>query len=101
MTRAAGPQWTRRKLLDQLVLGSRQPPWVGSAAHMAETMIEWTGQADVDGFNLSRTVVPECVDDFIALVVPELQSRGAFKTKYADGTLRKKLFGTDRLAPTP
>jgi FMN-dependent oxidoreductase (nitrilotriacetate monooxygenase family) len=95
MTRAAGPQWTRRKLLDQLVLGSRQPPWVGSAEKIAQTMIEWSEQAGVDGFNLSRTVVPECVDDFIALVVPQLQERGAYKTKYAPGTLRSKLFGRD------
>jgi long-chain alkane monooxygenase len=99
MTRAAGPQWTRRKLLDQLVLGSRQAPWVGSAEKIAETLIAWSEQADVDGFNLSRTVVPECVDDFIALVVPQLQQRGAYKTQYAEGTLRRKLFGTDRIRP--
>jgi long-chain alkane monooxygenase len=95
MTRAAGPQWTRRKLLDQLVLGSRQAPWVGSAENIAQTMIEWSEQAGVDGFNLSRTVVPECFDDFIALVVPHLQERGAYKTKYTPGTLRSKLFGRD------
>jgi long-chain alkane monooxygenase len=37
--------------------------------------------------------VPECVDDVIAFVVPELQERGAYKTRYAEGTLREKLFG--------
>jgi FMN-dependent oxidoreductase (nitrilotriacetate monooxygenase family) len=98
MSRAAGPQWSRRKLLDQLVLGSRQPPWVGSADTIADTMIAWCDGADVDGFNLSRTVVPECVDDFIELVVPRLQARGAFKTRYAPGTLRQKLFGKDQSA---
>ena len=41
--------------------------------------------------------MPECFDDFIALVVPRLQERGAFKTKYATGSLRGKLFGLDRL----
>ena len=97
MTRAAGPQWTRRKLLSQLVLGSRQMPWVGSAQRIAEQMVQWSEEADVDGFNLSRTVVPECFDDFAALVVPELQARGAYKTAYTPGTLRHKLFGHDRL----
>lgn len=97
MTRSAGPQWTRRKLLEQMVLGSRQPPWVGSAESMAGRLIQWSEQAGVDGFNLSRTVVPECFDDFIALVVPQLQERGAYKTAYAPGTLRHKLFGRDRL----
>ncbi|MES2635567.1 MAG: LLM class flavin-dependent oxidoreductase [Pseudomonadota bacterium] len=95
MTRAAGPQWTRRKLLDQLVLGSRQAPWVGSGESIAAQMIEWCEGADVDGFNLSRTVVPECFDDFITFVVPQLQERGAFKTGYANGTLRQKLFGQE------
>ncbi|MBB1601533.1 LLM class flavin-dependent oxidoreductase [Variovorax sp. UMC13] len=97
MTRSAGPQWTRRKLLEQMVLGSRQPPMVGSAEQIADALIAWTTEADVDGFNLSRTVVPECFDDFIALVVPLLQERGVYKTRYAEGSLRGKLFGQDRL----
>ena len=97
MTRSAGPQWTRRKLLEQMVLGSRQAPWVGSADAIAQTLIDWSAEADVDGFNLSRTVVPECFDDFIALVVPRLQERGAYKTAYTPGSLRAKLFGQDRL----
>ena len=100
MTRSHGPQWTRRKLLEQMVLGSRQAPWVGGANAIAEKMIAWCAEADVDGYNLSRTVVPECFDDFIALVVPRLQERGAYKTAYAQGTLRGKLFGQDRLPAT-
>ena len=96
--RSQGPQWTRRKLLEQMVLGSRQPPLVGSAAQVAEALIGWTEQCGIDGFNLSRTVAPECFVDFGHLVVPELQSRGAFKTAYRAGTLRHKLFDQgDRL----
>ena len=97
MTRASGPQWTRRKLLEQMVLGSRQAPWVGSAGRVADLMINWADEADVNGFNLSRTVVPECFDDVIDLLVPVLQERGAYKTSYADGPLRAKLFGQPRL----
>ena len=100
MTRSAGPQWTRRKLLEKMVLGSRQAPWVGSADAIADTLITWAEQADVDGFNLSRTVVPECFDDFIRLVVPRLQERGAYKTAYAPGSMRRKLFGHDHLPLT-
>src|ERR1700761_6781343 len=97
MTRAAGPQWTRRKLLEQMVLGSRQQPLVGSAEKIANELIAWAEETGVDGFNLSRTVVPECFDDFIELVVPLLQERGAYKRAYRDGTLREKLFGHARL----
>jgi FMN-dependent oxidoreductase (nitrilotriacetate monooxygenase family) len=97
MTRSAGPQWTKRKLLEQMTLGSRQAPLVGSAEQVADVLMGWSEQAGVDGFNLSRTVVPECFDDIIELVVPILQERGVYKTAYKQGPLREKLFGAARL----
>ncbi|MGO4330290.1 LLM class flavin-dependent oxidoreductase [Cupriavidus sp. 2TAF22] len=100
MTRSAGPQWTRRKLLEQMVLGSRQAPWVGSAGRIADLMQGWSQDTGVDGFNLSRTVMPECFDDVIGLLVPILQERGVYKTAYRDGTYRDKLFGHARLPAT-
>ncbi len=90
---------TKRTLLDRMVLGSRQPPIVGSTQSVADELIAWVEQADVDGFILSRTVTPECFADFVELVVPELQRRGAYKEAYAPGTLREKLFGAGRLLP--
>lgn len=97
MTRTAGPQWTKRKLVEQMVLGSRQAPMVGSAEQIADKLVAWMDEAGVDGFNLSRTVVPECFDDIIELVIPILQERGLYKTGYREGTFREKLFGTARL----
>jgi hypothetical protein len=64
---------------------------------VADTLQSWIDETGVDGFNLSRTVVPESYEDFVDLVVPELQQRGVYKTEYAPGTLRRKLFDTDRL----
>ena len=44
--------------------------------------------------------MPECLDSFIALVVPILLERGVFKRGYAPGTYREKLFGAGpRLVP--
>ncbi|HEV7436385.1 MAG TPA: LLM class flavin-dependent oxidoreductase [Pseudorhizobium sp.] len=97
MTRTAGAQWTKRKLLEQMVLGSRQPPMIGSAERIADELGKWANEAGVDGFNLSRTVVPECFDDIIELVIPILQDRGLYKTAYSEGPLRQKLFGQPRL----
>ena len=95
------PVVTKRLLLERMVLGSRQPPIVGSPARVADELIAWVDEADVDGFILSRTVTPECFADFIEFVVPELQRRGAYKTGYAPGTLRAKLFGAgDRMPST-
>jgi FMN-dependent oxidoreductase (nitrilotriacetate monooxygenase family) len=90
--------WTRRALLDLFALGGRYPAIVGSASQVADELQRWVDEADVDGFNLSRTVVPESYDDFVDLVVPELQNRGVYKTAYEEGTFRRKLFGAgDRL----
>jgi FMN-dependent oxidoreductase (nitrilotriacetate monooxygenase family) len=102
MARAIGPGWTKRNLIDRFVLGSRQRPIVGNPAQVADALIAWVEEADVDGFNLARTVAPECLDDFIDLVVPVLQERGRYKHAYTPGTYREKLFGTARLrAPHP
>ena len=99
MARVAGPSWTKRTLLEQSVLGSRQPPIVGDPAQVAGALQAWMAEADVDGFNLSRTVMPECLQSFIDLVVPVLQERGIYKSAYAPGTCREKLFGAGPLLP--
>ena len=85
--------WTRRRMLEMFELGSRYPALVGDASQVADQMQSWVAETGVDGFNLTRTVVPECHEAFVDLVVPELQHRGAYKTAYAEGTLRHKLHG--------
>ncbi|MBR0674156.1 LLM class flavin-dependent oxidoreductase [Neoroseomonas soli] len=91
--RAAAPRATKRALIDRMILGSRQPPIVGSVEEVAATLVSWVEEADIDGFNLSRTVVPECLEDVVAMLVPALQERGRYKRDYAPGTYREKLFG--------
>ncbi|RLK33497.1 LLM class flavin-dependent oxidoreductase [Cupriavidus plantarum] len=90
--------WTRRKLLDLFELGGRYPAVVGDPSQVADALESWIDETGIDGFNLSRTVVPESYTHFVDLVVPELQNRGRYKTAYAEGSLRRKLFGEgDRL----
>jgi FMN-dependent oxidoreductase (nitrilotriacetate monooxygenase family) len=99
--RAAAPRATKRALIDRMVLGSRQPPIIGSVDEVAEELIAWMDQADVDGFNLSRTVTPECLEDVVRLLVPALQERGRYKRGYQPGTYREKLFGAGPLLAAP
>ena len=99
--RAAAPRATKRALIDRMVLGSRQPPIIGSLDEVAEELIAWMDQADVDGFNLSRTVTPECLEDVVRLLVPALQERGRYKRGYQPGTYREKLFGAGPLLAAP
>ena len=90
--------WTRRKLLELFALGGRYPAIVGDPVAVADALQSWVEEAGIDGFNLSRTVVPESYEDFIDCVIPELQTRGLFKAAYTGGTLRHKLFSAgDRL----
>ena len=88
---------------ESLAVGGAANVIIGSPQTVADQLQHWMNETDIDGFNLAYTVMPECFEDFIALVVPELQNRGVFKTSYPDGTLRDKLFARgDRLqAPHP
>ena len=100
ITTRANTVFTVNKLMDRMVIGSRNPPIVGSPQTVADAMMQWMEQTDIDGFNISRSVAPESMVDFVDLVVPELQSRGVYKTEYAEGTLREKLFSGPRLPGT-
>ncbi len=93
ITKEAPRPVTLRQIIDQMVLGSRMKPIVGSAEQVADRLAAWVSDGGVDGFNLARTVAPESLRDFVDLVVPVLQERGLFKADYAEGPLRQKLFG--------
>jgi alkanesulfonate monooxygenase len=63
----------------------------GSAAEVADQMEEWFRQDGCDGFNVMPPFLPGGLDDFVALVIPELQRRGLFRTEYEGRTLRENL----------
>ena len=84
---------TKRDLLAELGLGGRYAVLTGDAVSIADELQAWVEEGEIDGFNLSRIVVPESFSDFIDIVIPELQDRGLYKTAYTPGSLRNKLFG--------
>ena len=64
---------------------------IGSPKQVADQMEQWFVERGCDGFNI---LVPSFPDDFTAfvdLVVPELQRRGLFRTRYEGPTLRENL----------
>ncbi|MBY0337018.1 MAG: LLM class flavin-dependent oxidoreductase [Acetobacteraceae bacterium] len=101
MRSVAGGTLTRRGLVDQFILGSRQRPWTGTASSLADRMVAYAEATGCDGFNLSRTVIPECLEDVVDRLVPALQERGAYKRAYRPGTAREKLLGGGRLLEAP
>jgi FMN-dependent oxidoreductase (nitrilotriacetate monooxygenase family) len=97
-TATTGKAWTIREIAEFGAIGGRGPVFVGSPAKVADQMIDYMAATGVDGYNLAYAVYPETFTDFVRLVVPELQKRGAHKTAYKPGTLRQKLFQAgDRL----
>lgn len=64
---------------------------VGTPAQIADVMEEWLEKDACDGFNITPTHLPGGCDDFVDMVVPELQRRGIFRTEYEGKTLRENL----------
>ena len=91
-----GRQWTPREIARHAAIGGRGPVLVGAPRQVADELQAWVAETGIDGFNLAYAVLPESFADFISLIVPELQRRGAYKTEYASGTLREKLYGVGR-----
>ena len=67
------------------------PTFVGSPGEIADQMEAWLTAEACDGFVLSATHVPGAYEDFVRLVVPELQRRKLFREDYTGPTLRGSL----------
>ncbi|MGH7040620.1 MAG: LLM class flavin-dependent oxidoreductase [Acetobacteraceae bacterium] len=77
--------------LAQLAGGYGGLQMVGTPGEIADTMQEWLETNASDGFNVMFPTVPAGLDEFVELVVPELQRRGIFRREYEGGTLRENL----------
>ena len=94
--------WTVREVAEHVSIGGIGPVVVGSPSTVADELEAWIDDTGLDGFNLTFAVRPETFVTIVDLLVPELQRRGRYKRRYAEGTLRDKLFGHARLeAPHP
>ncbi len=87
------------KDLYRRVAGSRgHMEVIGSPEEVADMMEQWVAEEGCDGFNIMPPVFPVDLNDFVDLVVPELQRRGLYRTEYEGATLRENL-GLTRLPP--
>ncbi len=65
--------------------------FVGTPGEIADGMQEWLESKGSDGFNIMFHTVPEGLNDFVDLVVPELTRRGIYREAYEGTTLREHL----------
>lgn len=73
---------------------------IGTPAEIVDMMEEWVSEGACDGFNIMPPVFPSSLQDFIDMVVPELQRRGLYRTAYGGTTLRENLGLTRPSWPT-
>ncbi|WP_250527592.1 LLM class flavin-dependent oxidoreductase [Caballeronia sp. GAWG2-1] len=93
--------WTVRDAVEFVTIGGRGAVVVGDAAQVADELQALVEETDIDGFNLAWVESPRTFHDIVQYLVPELQRRGAYKTEYAEGTLREKLFGNGAYLQAP
>lgn len=81
------------------LLGAARGHWVlcGAAEQVADTLQHWFENGAADGFNVMPSHFPGGMEDFVELVVPILQRRGLFRTRY-EGTTLRDLLGLRRPA---
>jgi FMN-dependent oxidoreductase (nitrilotriacetate monooxygenase family) len=90
LERVRREQPTIRQLYEQVAgMGGFCP--IGTPEQIADVMQAWFENEACDGFNITPTHLPGGCEDFVDMVVPELQRRGLFRTEYEGTTLRENL----------
>ncbi|NEW04935.1 LLM class flavin-dependent oxidoreductase [Paenibacillus sp. SYP-B3998] len=87
---------TIRELLEKYWNGSGQLSVTGTPEHIADVMQTWFTSGAADGFSVVPQQAFGGTEDFLDLVVPELQRRGLFPYTYTGASLRENL-GLSRL----
>ncbi len=64
---------------------------LGTPEQIADQLEDWFVNDGADGFNIMPPWLPGGLDEFVDLVIPELQRRGLFRTEYEGRTLRENL----------
>jgi alkanesulfonate monooxygenase len=88
--------WTVHEVVEHVGIGGAGPVVVGTPEKVADDIEAWFEATDVDGLNVAFAISPGDFEDIADMLVPELTRRGRYKSAYAEGTLREKLFGAGR-----
>jgi len=65
--------------------------FAGSPVQVADQIEHWFRSGACDGFIVRPSYLPGSMEEFVRLVVPELQRRGLFRNEYEGRTLRDHL----------
>ncbi len=87
----ANPGITVRQMYERYTGARTSHLIVGDPIQCADRLQEWFEGRAADGFVIQPLLLPEGLDDFVDLVVPELQRRGLFRNEYEGMSLRENL----------
>lgn len=79
---------TLRQLCQRFAASRGHFAIIGTPEDVGAEMERWLKSDACDGFNFVPSYFPGGLDDFVDLVVPELQRRGIYRTAYEGPTLR-------------
>jgi len=82
---------TVRQLYLSIVGGRGHCVVIGTPETVADLLENWFLNEGADGFNIMPPVLPDGLNDFVDMVIPELQHRGLFRKEYEGKTLRENL----------
>jgi alkanesulfonate monooxygenase SsuD/methylene tetrahydromethanopterin reductase-like flavin-dependent oxidoreductase (luciferase family) len=91
VVRLTGRNPTPRDFIEVTRRGRPREAIVGSGKDVADRLEKWFTERACDGFVIAATHIPGAFEDFVRLVVPELQRRGIYHKDYAGATLRENL----------
>jgi FMN-dependent oxidoreductase (nitrilotriacetate monooxygenase family) len=84
-------QMTLRQVIERVASAAGHRVIAGTPQQVADELLEWFDAGIVDGYAVMWPYLPGSLNDFVDLVVPELQRRGAYPTEYIGLTLRDHL----------
>ena len=84
-------QPTVRELIGYLSAGGGHHTLIGTPEQIVDQMQVWFEAGVADGFNLMPPTLPGSLDDFVELIVPEMQRRGIFRKEYEGQSFREHL----------
>jgi long-chain alkane monooxygenase len=84
-------RFTLREAAIRWGLAVGMPQLVGTPAQVADQLEAIWRETGCHGFNVTPTITPASVEEFVDEVVPILQRRGIFRTSYAGETFRDNL----------
>ncbi|MFD2330574.1 LLM class flavin-dependent oxidoreductase [Cohnella sp. GCM10020058] len=82
---------TIRKLYQRIAGARGHREISGTPSSIADQLEAWFRGGAADGFNIMPPYLPGGLEEFVDLVVPELQRRGLYRTEYEGKTLRDNL----------